>query len=613
MSFWNDGPDGDYDMDLDAEAEAEEEMLFMYGTSEAPLPLPDTPRSPTISTTASPASSRSPSTVSPASLVVPLSLSESAPTAAGNPVALGTRFRLRSKGPAPSTATPRPLPLCANAAVSSAPAPAAPKNDEAAKPLAKRLWHLRVQVEMSKDKSAASYVVRRERARKKVKKLGGTISRKELVALLDYISNNAINDPELKETLTQRLCAKSGDVLRSNVCTSSTLTGVMLTINGQWGVVDAMPFREEPHAALGDDDENLKALAAWVEGTAQFTNVWSALDSAVRAFLERYTLTDGSWNVEICRKTLLNSGVVRLHCHVFLSWHPGRYQIDEHFLTFFKVLGSKPHVVPSTAVNKRKNTIEAIRGEGHFYIMGKKRGFVKGSSTLQPFTDYCIRPQQIQRMFVAGHYSADQACDHFLSAGLNAEFNVRNVLFIAQKREEMKLDAMVLEAQRKLRRIQKPPRQVEFITKNWVPQYEEFLHRYRFLVLDGPSRTGKTTWSRAQAEVGEVYEVNCAGQNQMNMRGFVNGKHKVVVADEATPWLVLCEKKLFQAQCSKVAMGQSPTMKDVYEVFTHRVKFIVCSNNWMRLVEELEDEDKDWLRENSVYYYTDPETPMWEQ
>ena len=125
--------------------------------------------------------------------------------------------------------------------------------------------------------------------------------------------------------------------------------------------------------------------------------------------------------------------------------------------------------------------------------------------------------------------------------------------------------------QLKLRTIETGWRVFETIEQKWRPQYAEFKHRYQMLVLDGPSQTGKTSWARAQDDVGRVYDVNCTGAKQMNMRGFVHGLHTTVVADEATPSLVIASKKLFQAQCSKVTLGQSPTMKDAYDVFVHPV------------------------------------------
>ena len=164
--------------------------------------------------------------------------------------------------------------------------------------------------------------------------------------------------------------------------------------------------------------------------------------------------------------------------------------------------------------------------------------------------------------------------------------------------------------QLKLRTIEQGWRSFSTIENEWRPQYSVFQHRYLRLVLDGPSQTGKTSWARGQDEVGRVYEVNCAGAKQMNMRGFAHGLHTTVVADEATPSLIMASKKLSQAQCSKATLGQSPTMKDVFDVFVHGVKFIICANDGMSKVSSLGDEDKDWRRGNAVYFYVAKEEPM---
>ena len=48
-------------------------------------------------------------------------------------------------------------------------------------------------------------------------------------------------------------------------------------------------------------------------------------------------------------------------------------------------------------------------------------------------------------------------------------------------------------------------------------------------------------------------------------------------------------------------LGQSPTMKDVYGVFAHGVKFIMCANDGMCKVSSLGGEGKGWIRGNTVY------------
>ena len=81
------------------------------------------------------------------------------------------------------------------------------------------------------------------------------------------------------------------------------------------------------------------------------------------------------------------------------------------------------------------------------------------------------------------------------------------------------------------------------------------------------------------------------------------------LCDEGSARMVLDNKKLFQAGPNWVTLCSSKTNMLAYKIWPHRVRIIITSNRWQRDLSQLDSEDADWLRDNSVYLRVD--TPLW--
>ena len=84
------------------------------------------------------------------------------------------------------------------------------------------------------------------------------------------------------------------------------------------------------------------------------------------------------------------------------------------------------------------------------------------------------------------------------------------------------------------------------------------------------------------------------------MRQHRRSVHKHIVCDEATPEMVLAQKKLFQSPSCMLQLGASQTHCHAYDVFVSGTGFIVCSNTWMEQVELLLLADEGWMPSNSI-------------
>ena len=126
--------------------------------------------------------------------------------------------------------------------------------------------------------------------------------------------------------------------------------------------------------------------------------------------------------------------------------------------------------------------------------------------------------------------------------------------------------------------------------------------RYKFLVVVGASRTGKTVWCKWILDDPElVFETNCANCPEPDLRDFKPLKHKAILFDEASPAMVIAQKKLFQCPACFVSLGMSVTNCHSYNVFVSGVQMLICSNTWLEELEALPKAgDREWLIANTV-------------
>ena len=145
----------------------------------------------------------------------------------------------------------------------------------------------------------------------------------------------------------------------------------------------------------------------------------------------------------------------------------------------------------------------------------------------------------------------------------------------------------------------------------WEATFETVQFRYNFLVLDGPSKMGKTLYcrSRSLGSPGSLLEIDCAGADTPDLTSYEFGTHTMVLCDEGSAEMVLRYKKLFQASAAYTRLASSRTNCHAYDVWAHRVRFVITSNRWWPELMRMPAEDAAWLWQNSVYVYVD--APLW--
>lgn len=204
---------------------------------------------------------------------------------------------------------------------------------------------------------------------------------------------------------------------------------------------------------------------------------------------------------------------------------------------------------------------------------------------------------------------ANCAKDEYLKCVKNGESNIRNLEFVTRETELARQMSEMVAAQKALQHTIRPRQWYHPVDEKFLPHMKETLWRYKFLVIEGPSRIGKTHYAKALYGPHRTLEINCASGKEPNLRGFDRTKHDAILFDEAPASMILQQRRLFQAPPERVELGTSTTNCHSYKVYVHRIAMIICSNHFQAQLMELNKDEAKWLKENS--FYVDPTTRMW--
>ena len=354
-----------------------------------------------------------------------------------------------------------------------------------------------------------------------------------------------------------------------------------------------------------DGSKNIDMLVEGLQSTPRVMKIIDDIKTSVAVLAEKHLMKDYSVSLEVCSRTC-SAAFCRMHLHLGVvfacSAEVGRRPAK------FKILGAVPFVDTNDAA--RVGMAAMGRGGGpsatkaaaaHYYCAAPKIGQVMSYSTVEAHVDYRVKPMWITNMVSANKMTPAKARLQYAKALQGLIGNMNNL----KKRDEVSTyevdDAELQTILETIASRRQRFRDVPAVKDEWLKQYEVVRDRYKFLVLCGPSRTGKTVYCRHMfGDAGKVLEVNCASGAEPNLRPFLRAKHQGILFDEATPALVLRQKKMFQAPACWLDLGGSTTNCHAYPLMLSGTKMMICSNTWDEHLQELGEADRDWLIANSV-------------
>lgn len=138
--------------------------------------------------------------------------------------------------------------------------------------------------------------------------------------------------------------------------------------------------------------------------------------------------------------------------------------------------------------------------------------------------------------------------------------------------------------------------------QRWKEQYSQKRRRYKFLVLDGPSMFGKTSFSINLFGADKSRVIDCSGGKEPDLREYDYFSDSCLIFDELPLRTLLKHKKLMQAPATSIPLGASATQMYSYNVFVAGKGIIVTTNHFEEEFTELTTAEKAWIVKNMFYF-----------
>jgi hypothetical protein len=366
---------------------------------------------------------------------------------------------------------------------------------------------------------------------------------------------------------------------------------LLLTFNGDWGINEAW------HDATRFS--SLDGLVTFIRSEPFAVRLWEDFVEYAKNVQQELQCTDYAAAAEICTETYQNLQQGRLHLHLWVRSPRRIVCFSDSVFRFLNSSGSIAHTVGG-----QPTTARSASYQGALYLSSHKIGSVFSTCNRRMFCDYIIQPAWVMNLLQCKKITRESARSLILDSAQNVARYLHDLEMMeaeTQKAMTAEDSKAVLQA---LSHLAKPFHRLAEV-EAWRLQYLADAFRFKFLVLEGPSRIGKTVFARMTLtpEGKEFYELNCAGDSELDLRGVFPHRHGLIIFDEISPTQVLRQKKVFQAGPTEIQLGQSSTSVYGYSKWFYKMRMVCCSNTWTSVLRTLPKDDADWLEKNSVHIF----------
>jgi hypothetical protein len=400
----------------------------------------------------------------------------------------------------------------------------------------------------------------------------------------------------------------------SNVIRVGGLPSLLLTYQGDFGVLShtsvksALGVKDVSTSSETDylDKVDVDTLALALSTHPEIQALAAKFEDLCVRTTNKLRTDKWAFSLELCTRTFSQLKTVRVHAHVWVMANRQTVLLNE-------LLMDNKH---SPFLNMRALAYFGGGGgrsavghfQGHFYVTVPKIGSILRKSDLVAWQDYPVRDTWVTTLYASGKISGKVAKACYYKCVHRCVGNLQLLSFCEDERDKQLQEAEALQVELRLRAEQKPWKRYEVVDQ-WAAQFERFQARYKCLVLDGPSSTGKSRFAICQTAVGKSWYCDCS-QGVAMLRGFKNSQFDTIVLDELCPSRAMLLKKALQSSNEVITLGSSPTMVSSYHVRLFAVRIIICCNLWKSQLEVMSPEDQDWLAKNTFYLKVDSQ--MWQ-
>ena len=368
---------------------------------------------------------------------------------------------------------------------------------------------------------------------------------------------------------------------------------ILLTYVGPWRV------DLEELTAL-QKGASIESLCVALRGLERAQALWCRFKSHALALMRSLRACDYAVCMEVCPERYHSRGDIIPHLHVFLR---SSVNMRVTVIAQLSIDGCSPNIGSAIGGLQQVGTRTRATWAGYFYCCVKKVGGVWSASTRRPFKDFSVQASWIMNLRQSGKIDEVTCRDLLAETGVGVSRCLVDMSKQVQLSEEQEATRLLAEAHSELSaKGQLPFHDYPEVTQ-FLEQFDTCQYRYKYLVITGPSRLGKTMFARTLAKAGwKALELNCCGGCEPDLRAYRLREHDCVIFDEISAFQVVKQKKLFQAGPATVALGCSTTNCHSYNVMVHRRKLVLCTNTWVSDLQhkDMTEDDASWLTENGI-------------
>lgn len=365
-------------------------------------------------------------------------------------------------------------------------------------------------------------------------------------------------------------------------------SSVLLTWNGDWGVFTGAV---ESAGTADDVAARLMKHPRMIALRTEFEEFLAGRVSGNRVTMH------WAFCFEVSPQSLAE-GVVRAHVHASLFSIAGKRrpiiierQSDYSFQGCLPVLSG----MAALRAHARANQNLALP-----YVLVPKIGCVFSAGSVALYKDVLVNPDWASNLLQQGKITPETAHQVIVACAKNVPRLLANLDGYRRAKQALVDRAALAAARAAVNGAFRPFRVVPEVD-SWLRGFSIQRDRYPFLILEGPSKLGKTQFAESLAPPGRTLNIDCASATEPDLRQYRSEEVDSIIFDEAKAAMVIRAKRLFQAPMGMVNLGMSATNCNAYQVMVHRKRLIICSNTWSEEVALMSSSDAAWLTANAVH------------
>jgi len=129
--------------------------------------------------------------------------------------------------------------------------------------------------------------------------------------------------------------------------------------------------------------------------------------------------------------------------------------------------------------------------------------------------------------------------------------------------------------------------------------------RFKPVVIDGPTRCGKSAWAEGVFGAARTLMINCQDVHEPPLKHFRKAQYDAIIFEEADWQLVYHNKLLFQAGNKAIDLGKSATNCHHYRKRLFGVAMFILGNEFFAKIEE-NPAAKEYVDANVEYWKVAP-------